>query len=106
MSSAEKRAVVNTASADVALAFNEGAGQVLSAHDEGRLICYLRGAASRVLAMPFDTLRAQCAMAVQWGLVRRSLLVSRADEMSRCRDVESLLDNFEKLTPGPLARRV
>ena len=87
-----------TAIADVASALDQGAGQVSLAPDQGPLICNLSDAASRVLAMPFDSLRALHAMAVQWGLVRRSLLATR--------DVENLLDMFGKLTLGPLARRV
>ena len=50
------------------------------------------------LALPFDTARAQYGRAVQTGLVERSILASR--------DFECAIDSLERLTLGPLARRV
>jgi hypothetical protein len=47
---------------------------------------------------PFDALRAQHAGAVQAGLAPRSILAAR--------DFEQALDALERLTLGPLARRV
>jgi hypothetical protein len=55
-------------------------------------------AALGALAMPFDVARAAHAAAVQWGLVRRSMLASR--------DFENALVLLERLTLGPLSRRV
>jgi hypothetical protein len=73
-------------------------GSVPPRLDYSTLICELCGAASYVLAIPFDALRVQYGMAVEWGLTRRSLLASR--------DVENVLAMLEKLTLGTLARRV
>lgn len=47
---------------------------------------------------PFDALRAQHAGAVQAGLAPRSILAAR--------DFEQALGALERLTLGPLARRV
>jgi hypothetical protein len=51
-----------------------------------------------VFQWPFDTLRAQYARAVRAGLVQNSVLASR--------DFENTLGALERLTLGPLARRV
>jgi hypothetical protein len=50
------------------------------------------------LALPFDMARAQYANAVRGGLIRPSKLASR--------DFEQLVGSMERLTLGPLARRV
>ncbi|MDQ5898596.1 MAG: hypothetical protein RLZZ592_1952 [Pseudomonadota bacterium] len=50
------------------------------------------------LALPFDMARAQYANAVRGGLIRASMLASR--------DFEQLVGSMERLTLGPLARRV
>jgi hypothetical protein len=55
-------------------------------------------ALSRLLAFPFDAVRAQYGTAVELGLVQRSILASR--RLERC------LDRLERLSLGPLARRV
>jgi len=51
-----------------------------------------------ILRLPFDAARAQYAQAVQVGLIERSMLASR--------DFERALDALERLSLGPLARRV
>ncbi|MDE2454794.1 MAG: hypothetical protein KGL43_14470 [Burkholderiales bacterium] len=48
--------------------------------------------------LPFDGAREQYACAVRAGLLPNSMLASR--------DVERTLDALERLTLGPLARRV
>jgi hypothetical protein len=53
-------------------------------------------AVSTLLALPFDTARAQYGAAVQWGWAPRSMLASR--------DFEHTMVALEKLTLGPLAR--
>jgi hypothetical protein len=50
------------------------------------------------LALPFDLARTQYANAVRGGLIRPSKLASR--------DFEKLVGSMERLTLGPLARRV
>ena len=50
------------------------------------------------LSLPFDAAREQYAQAVRLGWLPRSMLASR--------DVERALDAWEKLSLGPLARRV
>jgi hypothetical protein len=49
-------------------------------------------------AMPFDALRVQYADAVRCGLLERSMLASR--------DFERAVGTLERLSMGPLARRV
>jgi hypothetical protein len=49
-------------------------------------------------ALPFDAMRFQHASAVKAGLIRNSMLESR--------DFERTLGALERLTLGPLARRV
>ena len=51
-----------------------------------------------ILRLPFDSARAQYARGVQVGLIERSILASR--------DFECALGALERLTLGPLARRV
>ena len=51
-----------------------------------------------ILRLPFDTVRAQYARGVQVGLIKRSMLASR--------DFEHALGALERLTLGPLARRI
>jgi hypothetical protein len=51
-----------------------------------------------ILRLPFDAARAQYARGVQVGLIERSILASR--------DFECALGALERLTLGPLARRV
>jgi hypothetical protein len=51
-----------------------------------------------LLALPFDTLRAQYGSAVRLGMIRRSMLASR--------DFECLLGAMERGLLGPYARRV
>ncbi len=51
-----------------------------------------------LLALPFDVARAQYAHGVQAGLIECSILASR--------DFERALGALERLTLGPLARRV
>jgi hypothetical protein len=53
---------------------------------------------SHLLALPFDLIRAQHALAVQTGMWPRSLLESQR--------FESQLDAAERLTLGPLARSI
>ena len=53
---------------------------------------------SSVLALPFDIARAQYAKAVQLGLIERSLLASAR--------FGQMLITLEKLTLGPLARKL
>lgn len=55
-------------------------------------------AGQALAAMPFDALRFAYASAVRAGLVERSILASR--------DFERSLDRLERMTLGPLARRV
>lgn len=50
------------------------------------------------LHLPFDAAREQYAQAVRLGWLPRSMLASR--------EVERTLDAWEKLSLGPLARRV
>lgn len=54
--------------------------------------------AQGALSLPFDAAREQYAQAVRLGWLPRSMLASR--------DVERALDAWEKLSLGPLARRV
>jgi hypothetical protein len=49
-------------------------------------------------AVPFDALRAQYAEAVRCGMLERSMLASR--------DFERTVHALERLSLGPLARRV
>ena len=55
-------------------------------------------AGTALAALPFDTLRAHYAGAVRAGLVQRSMLASR--------DFEHAVGALERVTLGPLARRV
>ena len=55
-------------------------------------------AGKALAALPFDALRFGYAGAVKAGLVKRSILASR--------DFERALGALERLTLGPLARRV
>lgn len=57
-----------------------------------------RQAGRPALQWPFDAVRAQYASAVRAGFVRNSMLASR--------DFEHTLGALERLTLGPLARRV
>jgi len=57
-----------------------------------------RKLAKAFAAMPFDAIRFQHASAVQAGLIRNSMLESR--------DFEQALGSLERLSLGPLARRV
>ncbi len=57
-----------------------------------------RSLARAIAALPFDTIRFQHASAVQAGLIRNSMLESR--------DFEQALGALERLSLGPLARRV
>jgi hypothetical protein len=54
--------------------------------------------ARTIAAMPFDAIRFQHASAVQAGLIRNSMLESR--------NFEQALGALERLSLGPLARRV
>jgi hypothetical protein len=54
--------------------------------------------AKAIAALPFDAIRFQHASAVKAGFIRNSLLESR--------DFERWLGALERLTLGPLARRV
>ena len=51
-----------------------------------------------ILRLPFDAARAQYARGVQVGLIERSMLASR--------DFECALGALERLTLGPLGRRL
>jgi hypothetical protein len=53
---------------------------------------------AEALHLPFDTLREQHALAVQAGLIRRSMLESR--------DFERHLNVLEHVALGPFARQV
>jgi hypothetical protein len=53
---------------------------------------------ARFLALPFDTMRAQYAAAVDAGIVERSLIASGR--------FERMLGMLERFLLGPLARRV
>jgi hypothetical protein len=53
---------------------------------------------ARFLALPFDTMRAQYAAAVDAGIVERSLIASSRFERT--------LGMLERFVLGPLARRV
>jgi hypothetical protein len=55
-------------------------------------------ASARFLALPFDTMRAQYAAAVDAGIVRRSLIASGRFERA--------LGVLERFLLGPLGRRV
>ena len=55
-------------------------------------------AAQGLLSLPFDAAREQYAQAVRRGWLPRSMLASRR--------LERTLDAWEKLSLGPLARRV
>jgi len=83
----------------------EGTGALLCAPTAGSqtlLVVVLAAAAwkaARALAaMPFDALRFQRAGLAKAGLVQNSMLASR--------DFERALGTLERLTLGPLARRV
>lgn len=58
----------------------------------------LRAGPAAALAWPFDLARAQHAAGVQAGFQERSLLASA--------EFERRIDRLERLTLGPLARRV
>jgi hypothetical protein len=55
-------------------------------------------AAQAIAGLPFDVARTQYARAVRAGFIQRSMLASR--------DVALALGALERLTLGPLARRV
>jgi hypothetical protein len=57
-----------------------------------------RATSARFLALPFDTMRAQYAAAVDAGIVERSLIASGR--------FERMLGMLERFLLGPLARRV
>lgn len=66
--------------------------------DDGAALQAVRRAASGLLALPFDAVRAQYGAAVELGLIRRSMLDGRAFEQA--------LGALERLSLGAFARQV
>ena len=61
-------------------------------------LSFVPKAAQNMLSMPFDVAREQYSLAVQAGIIPRSMLASR--------DYHNCLDRMEKATLGVFARSV